>query len=466
MRIGRKSRFWVVFLVAICFSFIAAHFTACSSREGWGVLLWATEDPPVLSGTVLPVYIRSNIDKVWILGLPGGSSVGGADRVEVPFSRFEFVGSKSKAQKRADALFPYARTYAENIQNGLPVRDNPDNNARRVYRLRTGEIVKILSIADGVPAIGATGEPLPGDWYRVLTEDGSTGFCFSYRLKLFEHNDGPLAASVPADTGDHVSDPDLDMVLSETWYPESYSVMIESERIDFEELSKRRRFDPGQDTGIARVFTSDVDRSFTYNGIRPDGTRAWRFEGTSLYMQLRSDSLLAVQYIERSGSLRNLLFVSLPIDMDELLTQENARRALLFNAIYSRGPVFTSSNFGTVAFGENGSFTWTGYDLLVPHLIPESANGRGTIAMDIFLDPEFETLYMGAFTMRFTGNNRREVAVLRCMYSIDDQGFRIEVVPESSIEEVTVTSRAVSPMIIYFFSDTVQDSPQSDSPQQ
>jgi hypothetical protein len=455
MRTGKKNHLTGVFLVLACFT---AGFTACSSRLGWGVLLWSTEDPPIPSGTVLPVYIRSNINKVWVVGIPDNylDKKDRINKIEIPLSRFEMVGSKAKAHKRAEAFSRYAHTYAENMQDGLPIRDNPDNNARRVYRLRTGEIIKILSLAQGIPAISATGDPLPGDWYRVLTEDGSTGYCFSYRLKLFEHNSGPLAASASASPENSAGpDPDLDMLMSKTWSPELYAIMVNYKRINLEELSHHWCFDPGQETGIARIYVPGYDLNFSYNAIRPDGQRAWRFEGSNLLMQMRSDTTIAVQFTEGGGNMKTLLFVALPITVDDLIIQESARRERLYNAIYSQGPVFTSNNYGTIAFKENGSFVWRGFDLLVPRFIPETAEGNGTVLMNLFLNPEFEERYSGAFTLDFTKNSMEEATVLRCMYALDNQGFRIEIAPESTIEDFTVVRRATSPMVLYFFKDAL-----------
>jgi len=450
MRIGKMSRVCCLLLV------LAGTFTACSSRLGWGVLLWSTEDPPIPSGTVLPVYIRSNINKVWVVGIPSGlrSTKDGLDKMEIPLARLELAGSKAKAQKRAGEFSRYAHTYAENMQDGLPIRDSADNNGRRVYRLRYGEIIKILSLEQGSPAISATGDPLPGDWYRVLTEEGSTGYCFSYRLKLFEHTGGPLAASVPvtAEPGS-AADPELDMLLLKVWLPELYSAMIDSKRINLDDLSRRWRFDPGQETGIARIYAPGVDLSFSYTAIRPEGPRTWRFEGTNLRMQLRSDTTLAVQYTEGSGNMRTQLFVSLPIEVDDLVIQETAHRERLYNAIYNQGPVFTSNNYGTIVFREGGSFTWKGFDLLVPQHLPETIEGNGTISMDLFLGTGLEDRYTGAFTLRF-GNSGRD-AILRCMYALDNQGFRIEIAPETTIEDNTVIRRATSPMVLYFFKDAV-----------
>ncbi|MDR2922735.1 MAG: SH3 domain-containing protein, partial [Treponema sp.] len=313
----KKSRLYSGFLVLIACLF----FQSCS-RLGWGILLWSTEDPPIPSGTVLPVYIRSNIDKVWVVGIPDAfrAGKGSPDKIEIPLSRFELSGSKGKAQKRAQAFAEYAPLYAENLQDQLPVRAKPDNSEPRVYRLRTGEIIKILEKAAGNPAISATGEPLPGDWYRILTSDGTRGYCFSYRLKLFEHYGGPLLAA-PAGREEFVSDPDLDMLLSKRWSPESYAQMVNARRIDIGELERHWGFDPGQDTGTARIYLPDLDRSFAYTGIRQDGDRAWRFEGTNLQMNLRTNTSLVVQFVESAGGMRTLNFTALPADIDDLIIQ-------------------------------------------------------------------------------------------------------------------------------------------------
>jgi hypothetical protein len=432
--------------IAICITL------ASCSRLGWGILLWSTDEPPIPSGTVLPVYIRSNIDKVWVVGIPAAYRSGNSiNKMEIPLAKFELVGGKGKARKRAESFSRYASIYAENLQDGLPIRDSPDNSARRVYRLRTGEIVKILDQAKGNPAISATGDPLPGEWYKVLTEDGSTGYCFSYRLKLFEHYGGELAA-VPAATEDTI-DPDLDQLMAKTWSPEYYAQMVNNRRINIRELERHYGFDPGQDTGIARIYLPDLDRTFSYSAIRSDGDRAWRFEGSSLQMNLRTDTNLVVQYTEASGGMKTLLFAALPAEIDDLVMQENARREGLVNTLYSQGPAFTSNNYGVIIFTDKGEFTWTGFDLLTPHVIPAEASGTGRVTMDLFLTPSFEERYTGACTFRLAGTGGAKETPVYFMYTLDNQGLRLEVVPDFNIEDVTVTRRASSPVVLYFFRD-------------
>jgi hypothetical protein len=432
---------------------LAVLLLSSCSRLGWGILLWSTEEPPILSGTVLPVYIKSNIDHVWVVGVPETHRKNKTDagKIEIPLTQFEFSGSRGRAIKRSQEFAQYAAVYAENLQDGLPIRDNPDNNSRRVYRLRTGEIIKILDKVHGNPPISASGDPLPGDWYKVLTHDGAAGYCFSYRLKIFNHNEGPLQ-SAAVTRNETAPDPDLDMVMSRKWSPESYLQMINSRQINISELEKNWRFDPGQDTGIAKIILPDLEREFVYESISPEGERAWRFEGTNLQMNLRSNTTLAVQFLEGTGSRRTLLFVALSADVDDIIMQENTRREAQFMAVYSQGPVFTSNNYGTIAFSQTGGFRWTGFDLLVPQLIPSEAKGDGRVYMDLFLSPSFTERYMGAFTFRFT--DVRPNVNLRFMYSLDNQGLRLEVVPEYAVENITVTRRSSSPMVLYFFRDS------------
>lgn len=432
------------YLCALCV-LCGFYFTSCS-RMGYGILLWSNEDPEIRSGMVLPVYIRSNIDNVWVVGVPESSH-----KIEIPLSLFEFVGSKRKAVRRSQEFSEYAAVYAENMQDGLPIRDNPDNGSRRVYRLRPGEIIKILEKTEGNPPISTTGDPLPGDWYLVLTNEGVKGYCFSYRLKIFDHLQGPLQAA-PASLRETAPDPDLEMVLSRIWSPEFYQQMINSRRINIAELEKKYRFDPGQDTGTARIFLPEIEREFIYEGIYPDGERAWRFEGTGLQMNLRTNTTLAVQYTEGTGSRRTLLFTALSADVDDIITQENTRREAQYNSIYNQGPVFTSGNFGTITFSQSGGFTWTDFDLLVPQVIPPESSGRGRVLMNLFVSASLAERYSGAFTFRLTDvtPNRN----IYFMYGLDNQGLRLEVVPDFGIEDVTVTRRAASPMVMYFFRDS------------
>ncbi|MDR2534591.1 MAG: SH3 domain-containing protein [Treponema sp.] len=440
--------FWLPVLLGWFFPFFLGSCT--NKLLGWGILLWAAEDPAVPSGTVLPVYIRSNINQHWVAGIPEeyqlqpNGSEPLIDKFEIPLAKLELVGSKKAAQKRAETFADLALTYGETLQDGLPIRAEPDNSARRTYRLRMGEVVKILEEAQGAPPISASGEALAGVWYKVLTENGSAGYCFSYRLRLFEHKGGTLAIAPIEEEQD---DPELDQVLTKTWSPESYGIMVNTNKLDLEELSQHWRFSPGQDTGIAHIYVPAINLTFGYTSIVSEGNRTWRFEGAPLQMRLRSDATLEVQFTENGGALRTLLFVALSSDVEDLIIQETARQEALFKKVYDLGPMFNSNSYGSLLFTPDGRFSWTGYDFLVPLVIPETGMGNGAVSMGLFLSSELASRYDGAFSFRLEGLIRP----IHFLYTLDNQGLRIEYIPPGNLDGPIVTRQASSPLVIYFY---------------
>jgi hypothetical protein len=290
----------------------------------------------------------------------------------------------------------------------------------------------------------------------VLTENGTTGYCFSYRLRLFEHSGGALAAQPRNEEA--AEDPELERLLSRRWSAESYWTMLNARRLDIDELSQAWGFDPGLESGLARIRVRELDRTFSYTAIKPSGTRGWRFEGSSLTMTLRSDTVLAVQFTENGGALRTFLFVALPTEPEDLIIQETARRGELYHMLFSQGPAFTSHNYGTITLTEDGRFTWQGYELLIPQVIPASALGSGVVNMRLFLAASLTDRYAGACTLYFNRTQGAPVGV-NFMYSLDSQGFRLEYAPESSMDGVTVVRRASSPLVLYFYKAEVQASP-------
>jgi hypothetical protein len=445
---GRVYAGAMVFLAAL----FCGIFLSCERTLGWGVLLWSTENPDIPSGTVLQVYVRSNIDRVWVAGIPKvyqPAGIDGPDKLEIPLPHLELAGGRGAALKRAEKFREYALLYAETLQDGLPIREAPDNSSRRVYRLRAGEIIKVLAKSEGEPAISTTGDPLPGDWYHVLTGDGNKGYCFSYRLGLFEYRGGPLI--IEHTETKEAEDGDLQIVLSQNWYPESYGTIAASGKIDIEELDKKWQFLPGQDSGLAHIRTAGLDRTFPYTSIKQEGSRSWRFEGAELQMTLRSESLLAVQYSDDGGAMRTLLFVTLPVSPEDLIIQETARRNALYQNIIRLGPRFTSNNYGTLFFAANGRFIWNGNSLLVPQIIPPGISGLGIVEMRLFLGPSLEGFYNGAFTLRFDSADDAAGFPVHFLYTLDSQGLRLEHIGGENLNGTTVNRRAASPTIIYFF---------------
>jgi hypothetical protein len=417
---------------------------------------------------------------MWIAGVPQEYTKQGerAAKFEIPLAELDLIGSRQAAQKHAEEFGKYALVYAETLQDGLPIREAPDNSARRVYRLRQGEILKILNIAQGNPAISATGEPLPGDWFRVLTEDGTRGYCFSYRLRLFENMPGTVV-SAPAEDGDK-RDAELEKVLTKTWVSEVYSAMVRDRKLDLESLSKKWGFSAGEDTGIAHIYApaivaetagritaaernrQEINVAFPYTEIKSLGSRDWQLvdaDGNGvLLISLLSDTRLSVQYNTAAGLPRTLYFTSLSVPLDDLIVQETTRRDDVWAALLRYGTTWRSAYYGRINFETNKNITWSGFDRLVPQYISNLALPAGRVSLSLFLDPALAQIYDGAFTVHLN-NIGGGTSPAHFLYAIEEgdtvnrYGLRLEFVPQDNIEDVTVRRRTPSPTILYFYTE-------------
>jgi len=143
--------------LSVCLLIFALFCTsACSGKMGYGVVLWSIPEHGLFDGTVVPVYVRSNIGKVYIIGIPGSKQ-----KIEVPLWRITDPESKGKALKTAQRLAEYRRQYAVAALDGLPIRTEPVNTAKQVYRLRLNEVIKVLYKGEG-QAVMAGKTPAPG----------------------------------------------------------------------------------------------------------------------------------------------------------------------------------------------------------------------------------------------------------------------------------------------------------------
>jgi hypothetical protein len=444
MQLLKKSP---VFLLVLLFT-----LASCSNKNiGWGVLLWYTDEPPVPSGTVLPIQVRSNIEQAWIAGLPEEFQTPEHQIVEIPLPHLEFFRTRGGAEKYAAAFSGLAQSYAETMQNGLPIRDKPENNARRTYRLKEGEIIKLLEKAEGVAAISSTGAPLEGDWYKVLTKSGSTGYCFSYRLRIFQHTTGPLGdEEVTLDTG---SDRDLERVLSRIWYPESYAAMIDSGRINLDALTQNYSFQSGIANGKARIRLENADITFPYRKVVKTGDKSWNFDSTSLHVTLQSETVLEAQWEDEEGAKQSAAFVILSVPLETVITQERGRRENQYQSLYVRGPVFQSSNYGTLMLNSSGGFTWDEINSLPEGMISGSVLGSGSLDMDYYLSGEMAERYTGALALRLNAvSGGRRTLVFA--YTLDNQGLRMEYMPADYVNGRTVNRRSPSPFVIYFSTES------------
>ncbi|UTC61631.1 SH3 domain-containing protein [Treponema sp. OMZ 787] len=431
-----QNRKLLIFIAAILI-LSSVFFSSCSKTLGYGVVNWSIPEYNLTAGDIIPVYVKSNIEKVYIVGLNEKTAL----RVEIPLWQLTFFESKKDAGKFQAKLIEHKHSYARVKLDGLPMRSNPDNTSNQVYRLKLGQLVKILWFGEGVPVLKG-GKPMDGQWYEVLTEDGVRGWCFSYNLNIYDER--KIDSSETTNLAQE-SDTELEAALNEFWYPEHYRKMINNRQVDLDKISLTWGFFPGLRSGIARVELENTRLSFPYTKVIKIGNK-YLFEGSNLSMQIRGKDIITLEFSDKSGKHRLENFITLNATTEDIINNEIKRRETLIEKIAKTSSEFTSENFGSLKILPDGQFIWSGYNLLSPSIIPSGAGSSGRVSLKYFLDKKLLSDYQGALSFRF--EKTAEPVVF--MYSISSKGLRLEAVESSSIQDNLVTRRSLDPVILFF----------------
>lgn len=458
-------------------------FAGCSGKMGYGVVLWSIPEQNLSDGDIVPVYAKSNISKVYIIGIPDSKQ-----KLEVPLWQISIPESKRKAQKTASYYAEYRRQYARAALDGLPIRAEPVNTANQIYRLRLNEMIKILYKGEG-QAVMVGKNPLEGEWLRVMTADGSRGWCFSYNLRLFDET------KAGSDTGEIIEEKDalLEQVLAKQWVPDFYKGIIDSGKIDLARINAGYGFDTGAESGIISISLDGLSITEEFRGAEKTGINIYSFKETPITMTVQSEDAIVVQHVGKDGLPSSYGFVSLeksgipqflslnrlsenllasedgvplaPADteseedgektaaewINELIAYEKERRLKQYLVLSSHGSVFSSSNYGVLTLKEDGTFTWTGFRLLsnsgiLPSSLRTADAGRGKVAIKYFIAGELESQFDGVLTFSFNGSDTD----VHFLYKMEETGLRLENTAPGSLKKGTISARNSNPLVLFF----------------
>lgn len=431
----KAIKLFVFVTVLLCAIF---SFSSCSRLMGYSVVLWSLPEQNLTDGMIVPVYIKSNITHTYVIGIPETDQ-----KCEVSLWQISEPASKKDVKELAEKYIDYQRKYAKVKLDGLPIRYEPVNTARQVYRLREGEVLKVLYKGQG-SAVMSGKTALEGDWLRVLTNDGTAGWCFSYNLNVFDERDEQKDNSDDSQT--FVIDEYLTKILSATWYPETYLEMINTGRIDLGAMSPYYKFDTGFVSGEVSLNVNGLTVKKPYKGISKTGSNVYQFDDTNFKMTVRSSSFIVIQYIDELGMPSSYNFVTLSTDVNEVIAKEQERRKAVFDELISAGPSFSSSNYGTIEFTEDFGFAWTGYGLLNSSLIPANSGELGSVSFGYFLGSSLKNEFDGILTLTFDENGRK----LNFFYKLESGGLRLEDAQRAQFKNSLAVDRSSNPIVMFF----------------
>lgn len=414
--------------------------TSCSDKVmGYSVALWNIPEYKIQGGDILPVYIRSNISHVYVIGTSDGQ------KVEIPLWQLTEPVKKSKVLQVQSKYQKNAHTYASVKTDGLPCRSEPVNTSKQVYRLRKGEEIKILFEGKGqVPMTG--GKPLEGGWYKILTSDGTQGWCFSYNLTLFEKDEsgnqigGQLI--VEKDTVDEV----YNSLLSKNWYPDYFQTMINTGNIDLQKFNPTYRFAIDVENNKVLLNWEKIHKSWAYEGYSKIDDNKYELKNLPIQIIYRRADYIVIRYTGENGKPQELNYVILSENLEEVVAKEKERRVSEFEKIINHGNTFKSSSYGTITFSSEGTFQWINYKLLVPSILDASAKSYGTVSVKYALSKALSSQYDGVITFKFEGMSKE----VNFLYKLEEGALRLEDATGAKIDGNLLKARGSSPMILYF----------------
>lgn len=425
----------------------AAILAACGDRRlGWGVVLWAPQ--PGIGGSVLSISGESDIRDVYRYAASGPAGAEGSG--ELARWRVRLFPDREQAAEFAAAFSGLVDTFGYAARNGLPVRSAAAAGASQLYRLREGEAVKIVAREAEPDAVG----PYTNFWYRVLTSDGTEGFTFGEFLPLFDTQGDPQAEA------DRLSrkDSPWDRIAAAAWRPRYYAGMLASGRVDL------RRVDPGYGftiepsgapsaegvVGTARVRLPDVDAAFGYQRVDRVRDDVLVLQSAGVRIAVETDRSIAVSFRDR-GRLRTERFMIIDTSVEDLIAAERARRDRIYDALRAAGPALRSDAYGELVLEPARRFRWSGFQRLVPAVVPADAPGAGAVELRLHLPAALRAEYSGVLTLAFDrGDRSLPPAAVTFLYSRDDTGMRM--VPAGGVDHdrLLVTGAAAAPLVIYF----------------
>lgn len=403
---------------------------SCGARPvGWGVLYIEDTENNVNAGTIMPVYQESEIRDVYTAEIEESGS-----RIEVERWKMSFYKKKADAEVFSKTYSEFTDIYAVVKKNGLSIRQDPNIHSERVYKLRLGQTVKIISRTDVSENIAGH----DGYWYVVLTEDGSSGYCFDMNLNIYDRK------ATDTSTSNVLDDPDLQMFLTTPFRPEHFRDMVRDNMIDLSRFRTSYGIFAFPEENKVTLVTEDHNKVFDYTAISQNSSGRFIFEGTSLQVEVRTENRIAVYYAINK---QEYAYQMVRLDnMEEIIESELERRDLLFEQLTELGTV-SSTAYGRISFGENEDFTWDDNSRLVPNVIPESAQNNGSLQLTYLPGLTLRANYDGVLSFAFNGVPGR--GRINFLFKLSDLGIKLVYVPSEDIEKNIVERESPSPLVIF-----------------
>ncbi len=406
-------------------------FSSCGKKYlGYGTLLWSDNEEIIQTGKVVTIISESDLADIYLVN--DGLS---EESYQIDRWRISFFEERSEAEEKAQEIIAYKTIFARNLKDGLLIREQPDINSNRVYKMRKNQVLKVYGRMENMSTVGQ----YEGYWYQVLTEYGVAGYCFDHYLDIFDSSVKPEEQVDPAQLL-------MESAFTGVYFPSAFVEMIEKKAIDLTLFKPQIGFFPDPENKTIKIVTNTYTLSFQWETPSLLDKRSFELADSGLEVTVFSDTRLQVRYYYQDKKvITNYVVIE---NIEDIIIAENERREGLFTALLETGTNYTSSAYGEINIGLDRNFSWRGYDRLTPQIIPGGSDGTGKIRFDKFLSPALREEYTGVIT--FNLRYGEEFIQINFLYSLEERKLRLTYIPENNFENKIVRKKSNSPIVIAF----------------
>ena len=419
------------YVVTLLLFLILGLLVSCAGQPiAYGIVVWPAADSGLSEGELLPILAESEIAATVTLS-------GQGEEIEVDAWRVMRFETEPAAEEFRLEFADWAESYGRSLRTALPVRERPDRGTTRVYRLREGELVKILDRDDEQ----SNEAGLVDYWYQVLTTEGISGWAFGYHLDLTGASGRVSEESLEMDAAMELAAE----IAGVDWRPEYFDTMMAEGRIVLEEFGPRFGFFGDLDDRRFRLVLPGVRREFSFDTLTMPVSGTVALPDGSLTIRVRGERSIEAQYTV-AGRQRASTFVRIEESLTEIVDAERERRNRLLEQLVSRGTGLVSTAFGEMSLSEDGTVSWEGFQRLVPSVLPTGFPGNARITFSLFMGDELRGRHDGVLEMALPGGGSSAF-----LYSYIDDGLRLTHVPARLVsEEKVVEAEPISPVVMFY----------------
>ena len=414
------------------FMLILLVLSGCNNKMGYFLVYWPEDFSVMGFADLFPIKSESHLRKTHILNL------GNNKYAEIASFRGSVYRTMEEAKAAQSELWQYKDLFAY-AEAKTPVRETPDVQSARVYILREGQVIKIISRGKDKVQLG---DQLSGYWYKIITDDGIIGYCFDKNLTIYM-DDGKGNSTRNVDISMFT-----DRFFGNQWYPLEYKEVMTDDYPDLSILRDGRCL--WGDIEKKEIYLRDGKREhrFKYTEVKQQSQNRILFVGSSVDVSFYPDGRLFVRYSDE-GVDRSDFFTTLDTPLQDYMAELNKLKSSEYNILLKGVQYYDSPDNGKLRFTSDRTFVWTErYDAMAD-FIPAANGDKGIVDNGRYVSAKLKKSggYDGVITMTFSRTAKEMSFIFK---RLANGNLQLIYVPEEYFKGLVVTRLPYEAKILVF----------------